>query len=53
VSGQKTSPMSRQSHRPSLAAWVAATYSASAVESMTSSCLHEAQLTAPPLSRYV
>jgi hypothetical protein len=49
--GRKTSPMSRRSQRPSFAACVAATYSASVVESATISCFLAPHETAPPSMR--
>jgi hypothetical protein len=49
--GPNSSLMSRRSQMPSFAACVAATYSASAVDRVTSSCLRERQETAPPSMR--
>ena len=51
VIGLKTLPMIRHNHNASLAAYVAATYSDSAVDSVTSSCFFEDHEIAPLLIR--
>ncbi|KIM63279.1 hypothetical protein SCLCIDRAFT_117717 [Scleroderma citrinum Foug A] len=52
ASGWKTSSTKRRSQTPSFTACVATTYSASAVDKVTSSCFFDIQLTAPPSRIY-
>ena len=51
-SGWKTFLMRWRSQMPSLAAWVAAMYSASVVDKVMSSCFFNAQVMAPPSRMY-
>src|SRR5277367_6563720 len=49
--GLNNSPMRQRSHIASLAAWVAAMYSASVVDNVTNSCFFEDHETPPPSTR--